>query len=59
MGGAGVSLKCGVVEATALDRFSMLLTYIILSFTGLAGAAIAQGRNEQAIKSTNCSFKPK
>ena len=42
MGRAGVEYTLWVVDPTTLGRHSMLLTYIILAFTGLAGAAIAK-----------------
>ena len=42
MGRASVEYAHLVVDPTALERHSMLLTYIILGFTGLAGAAIAK-----------------
>ena len=42
MGRASVEYTHRVVDPTTLGRHSMLLTYIILAFTGLAGAAIAK-----------------
>ena len=42
MGRASVKFTHRVVDPTTLGRHSMLLTYIILGFTGLAGAAIAK-----------------
>jgi len=42
MGPASVMYAHRVVDPTTLGRHSMLLTYIILGFTGLAGAAIAK-----------------
>ena len=42
MGRAGVEFTLRVVDPTTLGRHSMLLTYIILDFTALAGAAIAK-----------------
>jgi len=42
MGWVGVKYMHRVVDPTTLGRHSMLLTYIILAFTGLAGAAIAK-----------------
>ena len=42
MGWASVEYTHRVVDPTTLGRHSMLLTYIILGFTGLAGAAIAK-----------------
>ena len=42
MGWVGVKCNRRVVDPTTLGRHSMLLTYIILDFTALAGAAIAK-----------------
>ena len=42
MGRASVNLSYLDVDSTTLGRDSMLLTYIILGFTGLAGVAIAK-----------------
>lgn len=42
MGQASVKCIRGVVDPTTLGSNSMLLTYIILGFTGLVGAAIAK-----------------
>ena len=42
MGSGNVSYSNWVVNHTTLGRLSMLLTYIILGFAGLAGAAIAK-----------------
>ena len=42
MGWVGVNCIDLAVDPTTLGRHSMLLTYIILDFTALAGAAIAK-----------------
>lgn len=42
MGQASVKYTYRVVVPTTLGSNSMLLTYIIFGFTGLAGAAIAK-----------------
>jgi len=42
MGRAGVKYTHRVIGPTTLGSNSVLLTYIILGFTGLAGAAIAK-----------------
>ena len=42
MGRVGVEYTHRVVDPTTLGRHSMLLTFIILAFTGLAGDAIAK-----------------
>ena len=42
MGWVGVKFTHRVVDPTTLGSNIMLLTYIILAFTGLAGAAIAK-----------------